>query len=130
MNAHSEDAVYLDAIAEVTFTQLVTASGLPESELVELVRYGALVPRNPDATTWTFEARSLVVAKKASRLRHDFELDPHGGQRRPELPRADRSARGGTPRASGARGLTGARDGRPAPDTAALTHVRHRRLVP
>jgi chaperone modulatory protein CbpM len=77
MNAHSEDAVYLDAIAEVTFTQLVTASGLPESELVELVRYGALVPRNPDAATWTFEARSLVVAKKASRLRHDFELDPH-----------------------------------------------------
>ena len=78
MSTHSEDAMYLDAIAEVTFTQLVTASGLPESELVELVRYGALIPRNPDATTWTFEARWLTVAKKASRLRHDFELDPHG----------------------------------------------------
>jgi hypothetical protein len=70
--------MYLDAITEVTFTQLVTASGLPESELVELVRYGALVPHDSQATTWTFEARSLVVAKKASRLRHDFELDPHG----------------------------------------------------
>jgi len=28
-----EDAMYLDAIAEVTWTQLVGASGLPESEL-------------------------------------------------------------------------------------------------
>ena len=40
-----EDAIYLDAIAEVTWTELVNASGIPESELTELVRYGALVPR-------------------------------------------------------------------------------------
>jgi len=73
-----EDAMYLDAIAEVTWTQLVGASGLPESELRELVRYGALVPRDPDAPAWMFEARWLVVAKTASRLRRDFELDPHG----------------------------------------------------
>ena len=78
MSTSTEDAMYLDTIAEVTFTQLVTASGLPEGELVELVRYGALIPRDPDAATWTFEARSLAVAKKASHLRHDFELDPHG----------------------------------------------------
>lgn len=78
MSTSPEDAMYLDTIAEVTFTQLVTASGLPEGELVELVRYGALIPRDPDAATWTFEARSLAVVKKASHLRHDFELDPHG----------------------------------------------------
>jgi chaperone modulatory protein CbpM len=78
MVAPIEDAMYLDAIAEVTWTQLVSASGLPESELRELVRYGALVPRDPDAPTWTFEARWLVVAKAASRIRHDFELDPYG----------------------------------------------------
>jgi chaperone modulatory protein CbpM len=71
------DATPLDMIAEVTWTQLVTASGLPEGELRELVRYGALVPRDPDAPAWTFEARWLVVAKTASRIRHDFELDPH-----------------------------------------------------
>jgi chaperone modulatory protein CbpM len=78
MIALIEDAMYLDAIAEVTWTQLVSASGLPESELRELVRYGALVPRDPDASTWTFEARWLVAAKTASRIRHDFELDAHG----------------------------------------------------
>ena len=77
MSTSSEEAMYLDTIAEVTFTQLVTASGLPEGELVELVRYGALIPRDPHAAAWTFEARSLAVAKKASRLRHDFELDAH-----------------------------------------------------
>jgi chaperone modulatory protein CbpM len=73
-----EDAIYLDAIAEVTWTELVNASGIPESELTELVRYGALVPRNPDAPTLTFEARYLAIAKTASRIRHDFELDAHG----------------------------------------------------
>jgi len=73
-----EDAIYLDAIAEATWTELVNASGIPESELTELVRYGALVPRNPDAPTLTFEARYLAVAKTASRIRHDFELDAHG----------------------------------------------------
>lgn len=77
MIAPIEDAMCLDAIEEVTWTQLVTSAGLPESELRELVRYGALVPRDPDAPMWTFEARWMVVAKTASRIRHDFELDPH-----------------------------------------------------
>jgi chaperone modulatory protein CbpM len=78
MSSPVEDAIYLDAIAEVTWTQLVSASGLPETELRELVRYGALVPRDPDAPAWTFEARWLVVAKAASRIRHAFELEPYG----------------------------------------------------
>jgi len=78
MSTPIEDAMHLDTITEVTWTQLLHSSGLPESELRELVRYGALVPRNPDAPVWTFEARWLVVAKKASRIRHDFELDPYG----------------------------------------------------
>jgi hypothetical protein len=78
MIAPTEDATWLDSIVEVTWTELVSASGLPEGELAELVRYGALVPLDPRAATWTFEARWLAVAKKASRLRHDFDLDPHG----------------------------------------------------
>ena len=78
MTSSIEDAVYLETIAEVTWKELVNASGIPERELAELVRYGALVPRDPDAPTLTFEARYLAVAKTASRIRHDFELDPHG----------------------------------------------------
>ena len=77
MNPPVEDALYLDTVTEVTWTQIVSASGLPESEVTELVRYGAIQPRDPDAPTWTFEARFLAVAKTASRIRRDFELDPH-----------------------------------------------------
>jgi chaperone modulatory protein CbpM len=78
MNAPIDDAIRLDTVTEVTWTQIVSASGLPEVEVRELVRYGALIPRDPDAATWTFEARWLVVARTACRLRHDFELDAHG----------------------------------------------------
>ncbi len=78
MSVPTDDAVRLDSVTEVTWTQLISASGIPERELRELVREGALVPRDPDAPTWTFEARWLVVARTVSRLRHDFELDAHG----------------------------------------------------
>ena len=78
MNTPTDDAVRLDTVTEVTWTQLVCASGLPEVEVRELVRYGALIPRDPDAPVWTFEARWLLVARTASRLHHDFELDAHG----------------------------------------------------
>jgi len=77
MTSPIDEAVYLDAIAEVTWKELVSASGLPENEVTELVHYGAIVPRDPDAPTWTFEARWLTVARTASRIRRDFELDPH-----------------------------------------------------
>jgi hypothetical protein len=35
------------------------------------VRYVALILRNPDVATWTFEGRWLVVAETASRVRRD-----------------------------------------------------------
>jgi chaperone modulatory protein CbpM len=75
MIARSDDAMRLDTVAEVTWVELVSASGLSESEVRELVRYGALAPRDPSAAQWTFEAHCLVVARTAQRLRHDFELD-------------------------------------------------------
>ena len=77
MIAPTEDAMRLDSVTEVSWTQLVSASGLPEAELRELVRYGALVPRDPNAPTWTFESRWLVVARTVAHLHHDFELDAH-----------------------------------------------------
>jgi chaperone modulatory protein CbpM len=72
------DAVRFDTLTEVTWTQLVHASGLSETELTELVQYGALVPRDPSAPSLTFESRWLIVARTASRLRREFDLDAHG----------------------------------------------------
>jgi len=78
MIAPVQDAVRFDTVTEVTWTQLVNASGLTETEVTELVQYGALVPRDPSAPTWTFESRWLVVARRASRLRRELDLDTHG----------------------------------------------------
>jgi chaperone modulatory protein CbpM len=78
MIAPPQDAVRFDTVTEVTWTQLVNASGLSEAELTELVQYGALVPRDPSAAPLTFESRWLMVARTASRLRRDFDLDVHG----------------------------------------------------
>ena len=78
MIAPTQDAMRVEATTEVTWMQMVRATGMSEAELTELVRYGALVPRDPDAATWTFESHWLLVARTASRIRRDFDLDPHG----------------------------------------------------
>ena len=74
----TQDALRVDAASEITWTQMIHATGLSEAELTELVRYGALVPRDPQGAPWTFESHWLIVARTASRIRRDFDLDPHG----------------------------------------------------
>lgn len=71
------DALPFDETIELSWADLVAASGWPESELAELVRYGVIAPRDAASSQWTFEARTLVVARTAWRLRCDFELDPY-----------------------------------------------------
>jgi chaperone modulatory protein CbpM len=63
---------------ELSVTELCDLSGLSESELRVLVDFGAIAPTDPEARDWTFRADRLVVARSASRLRKDFELDPQG----------------------------------------------------
>ncbi|MCC6193852.1 MAG: chaperone-modulator protein CbpM [Burkholderiales bacterium] len=72
------DDVRLDAVTHISFTQMVISSGLSEVELTELVRYGALVPEDPQSPAWTFDAHWLMVARTASRLRRELDLDTHG----------------------------------------------------
>lgn len=67
-----------DAATYVSFTQMIVSSGLSEAELTELVRYGALVPSDPQAGTLTFESHWLLVARTASRLRRELDLDCYG----------------------------------------------------
>ncbi len=60
---------------ELSLAELCELSGLSESELRVLVDFGAIAPMDPDARDWTFSAERLVVARSASRLRRDFDLD-------------------------------------------------------
>jgi hypothetical protein len=62
----------------ISFSQLAEISGFTEAELRELVEYGALIPVEGEATTWSFSAYSVYVARRACRLSRDFDLDAHG----------------------------------------------------
>jgi chaperone modulatory protein CbpM len=69
------EAVHVGEGGEISFAQLIEYSGLPEGEVRELVAYGVLIPLDPAAALWSFDASALRAARLAERLRHDFELD-------------------------------------------------------
>ena len=74
----TEQGTWLHERYELSVTELCELSGLSESDLRMLVDCGAIAPADPDARSWTFSADRLVVARSASRLRRDFDLDPQG----------------------------------------------------
>jgi|SRR5437763_6844835 len=73
MSIETVEAIYLEHSEQVTLVELAERSGLSEHELRELIECGAFTP--VDAATWTFESRSVVVARTAYRLREEFALD-------------------------------------------------------
>lgn len=77
MNLEFAEAVHFDEREKISFSQLIELSGLQEAELRDLVDYGALAPLDPQAPSWAFSARTVVIARTACRLRNDFELDTH-----------------------------------------------------
>ena len=77
MNIDTAEALRLDEHSQVSFSQLLVLSGLSDHDLRELVDHGALTPIDPNAGSWMFTSYCVVVARKASRLSRDFELDAH-----------------------------------------------------
>lgn len=71
------DAVWLTEDHVFSLPELAELSGLPESELRELVDYGAVTPVDPDATPWVFSGKCLLTVRTACRLRVSFDLEPH-----------------------------------------------------
>jgi chaperone modulatory protein CbpM len=67
----------LDAETFIAMDELVQASGLAREEVVELVEYGVFHPEGA-APAWRFRSQTLVVARRAARLRTDFGLDISG----------------------------------------------------
>jgi chaperone modulatory protein CbpM len=77
MNTEHGEIVWLDARCEVSLDELLRLSGLTETELQELVDYGALVPVGQSRAQWTFSGECVVSIQTAQRLRKDFDLDPN-----------------------------------------------------
>lgn len=73
-----DDAEWLTEDLAFSLTELAEISGLPESELHELVDYGAITPIDPEASSWAFSGKCLLTVRTACRLRINFDLEPHG----------------------------------------------------
>lgn len=78
MKVELTEVLWLDEHLELSLTELAELSGLSETELHELVDYGAIVPVDPSVVRPTFLADCVVTARTACRLRTDFELDAPG----------------------------------------------------
>lgn len=78
MKVEFNEVLWLDHHHELSLHEVAELSGLAEVELLELVDCGAIAPIDPAAAPPTYSARSIVVARTASRLRRDFELDTQG----------------------------------------------------
>lgn len=70
------DAVWLTGDHVFSLAELAEYSGLPESELRELVDYGAVSPIDPESSPWTFSSHCLLTVRTACRLRVSFDLEP------------------------------------------------------
>jgi chaperone modulatory protein CbpM len=84
MRIEITEALWLDEHHEFSLTEFVALSGLSVNELQHLVDCEALspAPAEPAADTRAAEARfsadCLSLARAASRLRNDFDLDANG----------------------------------------------------
>lgn len=77
MQSDIRDVLWLDQVETVSITDLAGLSGLSETDVRDLVDYGALSPANPGDAQWTFSANCVVTMRRACRLRTDLELDLH-----------------------------------------------------
>lgn len=71
------EMLWLDEHNTISLSELSEVSGLTPDDLNELVSYGAIAPLESGTPQLMFNARCVITAKTALRLRTDFELDMH-----------------------------------------------------
>ena len=78
MKIEITDAVWLDDRLRYTLAELADLSGLAESDVAQLVDYGAFVIDERAGMDVSFCGASVDLARVAGRLRRDFDLDAGG----------------------------------------------------
>lgn len=82
MRIEITEALWLDEHHEFSLTELAELSGLSTAELQHLIDCEALLPVADEPVAGAAEARfgahCLALARTASRLRTDFDLDENG----------------------------------------------------
>jgi chaperone modulatory protein CbpM len=78
MTNEPDDALWSDVEHRLPLRELAELSGLSEADVAELVEYGALAPADSIGGQWVFSVQSIVVARRARRLREDYDLETHG----------------------------------------------------
>ncbi len=61
----------------IQLDELLAVSGLVREDVIELVEFGVFQPSG-SAPAWSFQARTIIQARRAARLRDDFGLNPAG----------------------------------------------------
>ncbi len=72
------EVMWLDEHRVVSLDELLQVSGLSREELLELVHGGAIPVLEVRGASYSFSARVVSVARTASRLRDELELDLAG----------------------------------------------------
>ncbi len=76
MQVEITDAVWLEGQGEFSIAELADRCGLAESQLRELVDYGALLPLTSREAGGRFGADCLATLRTAYRLHRELELEP------------------------------------------------------
>jgi chaperone modulatory protein CbpM len=78
MTVQITESVWLNASESCSFDHLAQISGLGRDNLLALVDAGVLEPSNQDPNDYYFSVDCIMIARRARRLRDDFELNPNG----------------------------------------------------
>ena len=72
------ESIWLNTQQTCTFEHILEVSGLSKQELNDLIDTGVIEPAQESSRTTLFQSQCIVLARRARRLRDDFELDMSG----------------------------------------------------
>lgn len=78
MTVHITESIWLNASDTCSFEHVVEVSGLSREELRDLVETGVIEPTGSEKGEYRFHTHCIAVARRARRLRDDFELNTQG----------------------------------------------------